>query len=270
MKATRYILTALALMLAACQKPDPSPDPIPDNTPQANVEREIIYSVGNAEYRCTLKTNAEWDALLDRICEQSLDGSDVTFYCMSHGQGTSVNGSPSKESTTITTTNRDELKRWMKAMEKDGLTVRVTYDEGSGTWSGTAYATAPADCTTGTLIGTWRFNCMVVSQYDMNGMLIGSDLFAPEENGGTWYYNFSNDGTVTLTINGMDGTTATDSSTWTLSDDGILYSDLMPNLMTSVTHWNVNWITDNTMIISSSELGTPDGDMYYQLQFDRQ
>ena len=64
----------------------------------------------------------------------------------------------------------------------------------------------------------------------------------------------------------MDGTTATDSSTWTLSDDGILYSVLLP----SGANWNVNWITPNTMILSRADLGTEEGDQYYQLQFDRQ
>ncbi len=257
-------LMTVALCLASCQKPDPSPDPLP----QGNVERTIVYAVGNTENHCTLETEAAWDALLDQLCNQAEMGSEVAFYNTNYIPSVQhKKGNTPKEGTTISTTSRDEIKAWMKDMEKQGLTVRVTYDEGSGTWNGTAYATAPAESTTGTLIGTWRFNCMVVSQFDLNGELISSDLFAPDDNGGTWYYTFSDDGNVTLTINGIDGTTATDSSTWNLSDDGVLFSDLMP----SGTYWNVNWITNNTMIISSANLGTMEGDnMYYQLQFDRQ
>lgn len=265
MKATRYILIALALMSAACQKPNPAPDPIPNPDPSTVVERTIVYTVGNTESRRSLDTEAEWDALLDNICDQAMAGNEVAFFNISHIQNPQ-GSTKAKESNTITTADRDELKRWMKAKEKEGLTVRVTYDDNTGTWNGTAYATAPVDSTADNLIGTWRFNCMVVTRVDLDGELLGSDLYAPEDNGGSWYYSFSNDGTLTITFNGMDGTTATDSSTWTLSDDGILYSVLLP----SGAYWNVNWITPNTMIISRADLGTEEGDQYYQLQFDRQ
>ena len=263
------ILLALsALTLTACDKND---DPINggnngnvDNTAK---ERDIIYTVGNNEGHRTLTTEAEWDAMLDQLCDQARNGNEVTFYNMNqltYLQDNAKGGT--KDNHTISTADRDELKRWMKAKEMEGLTVRVTYDDNTGTWNGTAYATAPVDSTADNLIGTWRFNCMVVTRVDLDGELQGSDLYAPEDNGGSWYYSFSNDGTLTITFNGMDGTTATDSSTWTLSDDGILYSALLP----SGAYWNVNWITPNTMIISRADLGTEEGDQYYQLQFDRQ
>ena len=35
------------------------------------------------------------------------------------------------------------MKRWMAQMEDEGMTVTVTYDPATGTWNGTAYATAP-------------------------------------------------------------------------------------------------------------------------------
>ena len=80
------------------------------------------------------------------------------------------------------------------------------------------------------------------------------------------HYTFYNDGTMSLTFNGMDGTTATDNSTWTLSNDGELCSELLPN----GGCWNVNWLTDNTMIMSRVDLGTEEGDLLYQLQFERE
>ena len=252
-------------LLTSCEEPvtpigggDPGDTNIPN-------ERVILYAVGNSENRQTLDTEAEWDALLDQLCDQAHAGNEVTFYNIS--QTTYLHGSAKgadKESRTITTTSREEIKDWMKTMEKEGHTVKVTYDDNSGTWHGEAYATAPSNTTSGILIGSWHFNCMVVTQVDFNGNLLSSDLYAPEEGGGTMYYTFTADGTVTLTMQGMNGTTVTDSSTWSLSEDGVLYSDLLP----SGTYWNVNWITDNTMILSSSSLGTEEGDLYYQLQFD--
>ena len=254
------LLTALAFV--ACTKPDN-----PDGSETVAIDREIVYTVNQHESHRTLTTEAEWDAMLESFCEQAMNGGEVTFFNMNqltyaYGTGKSA----PKESSTISTADRNEIKRWMKAMEKEGRTVIVTYDYNTGTWNGTAYATAPADNTAASIIGTWHFNSMVVTTYDLNGMLTGSDLYAPEEDGGTMYYTFATDGTVTLTFESLDGNTASDSSTWTLSDDGVLTSDLLP----SGIYWNVNWITASTLIISSSSLGTEEGDMYYQLQFDRQ
>ena len=79
------------------------------------------------------------------------------------------------------------------------------------------------------------------------------------------YYSFYNDGTLTITIvNSIDS--VSDSGTWTLSDNGELCSEMMPNGV----NWNVSWITSNSMILSHSNLGTEteEGNYFYQLQFD--
>ncbi len=257
------LLSAMTLTLVACEKTD---DPAGGNaivTPVAK-ERTIIYAVSNSENRQALKTEAEWDAMLERFCDQAAAGSEVVFYNMD--QTTYLHGSTkglSKENRTINTTSREEMKAWMKEMEKEGRTVRVSYDEGSGTWHGEAYATAPANNTLGIIVDTWHFNCMVVSHVGTDGQLLGSDLYVFDENGGAMYYTFDADGNVTMTMYGIGGVTATDSASWTLSDHGVLCSDLMPN----GGCWNVNWATPNTMIISREELGTDEGDLYYQLQF---
>ena len=257
------LLSAMALTFVACEKTD---NPAGGNTIVTPVakERTIIYAVSNSENRQVLKTEAEWDAMLERFCDQAAAGSEVVFYNMD--QTTYLHGNTkglSKENRTINTTSREEMKAWMKEMEKEGRTVRVSYDEGSGTWHGEAYATAPANNTLGILVDTWHFNCMVVSHVGTDGQLLGSDLYVPDENGGAMYYTFDADGNVTMTMYGIGGVTATDSASWTLSDDGVLCSDLMPN----GGCWNVNWATPNTMIISREELGTDEGDLYYQLQF---
>ena len=269
MKHSFKILALLAsvLILAGCEKPDnPAGNDnngSEDNTPK---ERVIYYTVGDNESHRNLETEAEWDALLDQLCDQARNGNEVTFYNIDQTTyyQSNIKGA-SKENRTISTIDRDEIKSWMKEMERQGLTVHVTYNEGSGTWHGEAYTTAPANNTAGEIIGTWRFNCMVVTQVGSDGHLLGSDLYEPMLTGGTMSYTFSDNGTVTLTMLGMDGTTATESGSWSLSDDGVLSSDLMPNGV----NWNVNWITSNTMILSHNDVETDGGETHYQLQFDR-
>jgi len=258
------LVAVLMLALSACDKPnnnDPSGGEV-NNNPK---ERVIVYTVGQTENRQTLETEGEWDALLDVLCNQAQNGQTVTFYNMdqtTYYQHKEKNGT--KAAKTFSTTNRDEMKAWMKKMEEEGRTVVVTYS--NGTWNGMAYSSAPPATVSGDIIGTWHFVCSVVSHIDQNGSLTGSDLYVPEDGGGSMYYTFLNDGTLTLTFNAMDGTIATDNSTWTLSGEGELCSDLLP----SGACWNVNWITDNTMIMSRSDLGTEEGDLLYQLQFEKE
>ncbi len=260
------LVAVLALAFAACDDKPVKPTPGGNDGHNDPKERVIIYTVGQTENRQTLDTEGEWDTLLDVLCDQAQGGQRVTFYNMSQTTYLQTKGlRGSKAPKTFSTTDRDAMKAWMKEREKEGLTVVVTYN--NGTWNGTAYATAPPADTSVDIIGTWHFICSVVSNVDPNGALAGSDLYVPEDGGGSMYYTFYDNGTVTLTFNGMDGTTATDSSTWTLSGDGKLYSELLPDGGGS---WDVNWITDNTMIISRAALGTEEGDYFYQLQFERE
>lgn len=254
----------ITLAFAACKDPNnnnPNGGGEVNNDPK---ERLVVYTVGNSENRQALETEGEWDVLLDMLCDQAQKGNKVTFFNMN--QTTYLQnkgGAATKAAKTFSTTNRDEMKAWMKKMEEEGLTVVVTYD--NGTWSGMAYASAPPATTSATIVGTWHFICSVVSHVDTDGSLLGSDLYEPE-GGGSMYYTFYDNGTLTLTFHAMDGTTASDNSTWTLSDDGELCCELLPNS----DCWNVNWITDNTMIFSRADLGTEEGDLLYQLQFDRE
>jgi len=258
------LLAVVMFAFSACEKPENN-DPGGNEGNNDPKERVVVYTVGQTENRQTLKTEGEWDALLDVLCEQAQNGQTVTFYNMdqtTYYQHKGTDGT--KAAKTFSTTNRDEMKAWMKKMEEEGRTVVVTYD--NGTWNGTAYVSAPSATTSNTIVGTWHFNCSVVNHIGQDGTFTGSDLYVPEDGGGSMYYTFNDDGTMTLTINGVGGTTATDNSTWTLSADGELCSDLLPN----GGCWNVNWITDNTLIMSRASLGTEEGDLLYQLQFDRE
>ncbi|MBR5092567.1 MAG: hypothetical protein IKX32_03735 [Bacteroidales bacterium] len=124
-------LLAAVLLLAAC-KPE---------TLEVLQERDIVYTVGTDRNAAHLKTDAEWDALLERFCNYAAEGSAVTFYnSVSHG-GT-VRKAATKDAVTYSTTSREEMKQWMRRMEDAGMTVTVTYDSGTGTWNGMAYASA--------------------------------------------------------------------------------------------------------------------------------
>lgn len=252
------VLAVLALIFAACE-PTPNNDE-PNNEPK---KRVVVFKVGQIEKRQTLETEGEWDVLLDVLCTQAQNGQTVTFYNMDQTTYFQNNAGGAKAAKTFSTTSVDEMKAWMKAREREGLTVEVTYS--NGTWNGLAYATSPSTNTSANIIGTWHFICSLVNHLDNNGVLTGSDLHVPEDGGGSMYYTFYSDGTMTLTIHGSDGTTATGNSAWALSGDGELCCELLPN----GNNWNVNWITDNTMIISRADLGTEEGDLLYQLQFER-
>lgn len=106
--------------------------------------RDIFYTVSDeaglaalAGTTIHLDTEAEWEALLDQFCDYAAGGEQVSFCGTSRPQ---LKDRTSTSPTSITTADREELKSWMKEMEKAGKTVHVTYNEGTGTWSGRAYA----------------------------------------------------------------------------------------------------------------------------------
>ena len=127
------------MMLAACIH-----DPV-----EVPHEREIVYTVDNHTARVHLTTEQEFDALLDRFCDYVEDGKKVSFY-----NSLLTGTSHATDGVTFSTSDREEMKAWMKAMEDDGKTVTVTYDSTTGTYNGMAYATAPLieGCFTGILI----------------------------------------------------------------------------------------------------------------------
>ncbi|MBR1549575.1 MAG: hypothetical protein IJ634_02965 [Bacteroidales bacterium] len=143
-------LAAMVMAFAACEHNE--------NVSPREQQRVIVYAVGHEEGRATVKDNAELDQLLERFCSYAQGGSEVVFYNTATSQAPSDKGATTvrKDVTTFSTTDREEMKSWMKDMEKAGKTVSVKYDDKTGTWSGTAYVNAPNheevnDCYTGTL-----------------------------------------------------------------------------------------------------------------------
>lgn len=161
-------LLASVLIFAACEK---------ENNGSTTHERDIAYTVtegppassrhdGNAQPTTVhLKTEAEFDDLLEQFCDYAEGGSTVTFYNASLVQHSKFKvHNSTKETVTYSTTSREEMKRWMARMEDEGMTVTVTYDPNTGTWNGTAYATAPQPQPSGSLL-TYECDQMNVFGY---------------------------------------------------------------------------------------------------------
>ena len=179
-------LLAAVMLFAACG----------EKKPDVNIERDIFYTVADQPSLAVLGaggstvhliTDAEWDALLDRFCDYSQSGEQVMFCSVGRQQS---KGNTTTAPTSITTTDRETLKTWMKEMEKAGKTVRITYD--NGTWNGTAYANLGQDdmqqtqMYTGTLV-----------------FVPAPVLEVPPMGGVAWAMQVSADSTLIITLHGM-------------------------------------------------------------------
>ena len=168
-----------------------------DEPTEVRHERKVFYTVSESAGLPTfsgttvhLTTDSEWDALLDHFCDYAQNGNQVTF-C------SSVSGSQAKSQskdtpTSITTADREELKSWMKEMEKAGRTVQVTFDEDNGTWNGRAYANLGEEEVqeTQTYSGTLVFVPAPV-------------LEVPPIGGVVWAMQVNADSTLIITLHGM-------------------------------------------------------------------
>ena len=196
MKKRLTILTA-ALLLAACGKEKVTTTGTP--TPVAvSQERDIFYTVaekaslaiiaGN-DTSVHLATEAEWDDLLDQFCDRASEGNQVVFRPCKPQTANNKKDTP----TSISTSDRDEMKAWMKEMEKGGMTVIVTYDDNTGRWNGTAYTSlAPAAAQA------------VVQDYSGELTFIPTPAVQDASLGGlVWALQVNDDSTLVVTVDGM-------------------------------------------------------------------
>ena len=172
-------LLAAVICLAACNK----------DKEELRHERDIVYTVAEETTTVHLTTEAEWQQLLDHFCDYAEGGSSVTFR-----NAKNATKSATKEAVTFSTNDREAMKRWMAQMEDEGKTVTVTYDPATGTWNGTAYATAPQpqhDCYTGTLVEVP--NPQMEEDPNLPGMVmalqINDDSTLIIANGGHWFWD---------------------------------------------------------------------------------
>jgi len=173
------IMVAATIAMTACK-----PEPV-----DVQHARRIIYTVDGRTSTAYLNTESEFDALLDRFCDYAEDGKNVTFY---NPDNTGNTKAASKETVTYSTTSRDKMKRWMRQMEDAGKTVTVTYDTNSGTYNGTAYATAPEptpQCYTGVFV-TVPCPQMEAGQTGMVVALkVSEDSILILEKNGQWFWH---------------------------------------------------------------------------------
>ena len=128
MKTILKLITLFTVMLAAtsCAK-----DLDADNA----AYRNIVYFVNDEEYHVTLTTESEWDVLLDKLLDYTVEGSTVTFYNADRRASKSLGA---KGDETYRTRDRKKMKEWCKKMEDKGMTVTITYDRQRGEWNGVA------------------------------------------------------------------------------------------------------------------------------------
>lgn len=255
------VTAAMAIALASCG-PEPT---TPSGETDTAKERLIIYSVGQTEVRQPLHTEAQWDAMLELICDQALEGKTVTFYNMCQTTYTSGSGG-TKAAVSFSTTSRDEMMAWMKEMEKQGRTVNVSYDRSTGRWNGMAYACSPTQLSANNVIGVWHLTQMNIVQNGDDGVIDDPDIYLPGENYGTMTYTFLDNGTATLFVQDMNGETFTQEAPWNISNDGEMTCELLP----SNSQWNINWISSSTMIISTTNQNPDEGYLLFQMQFEKE
>lgn len=186
---SKLIFTLLipALMLVSCEK---------ENNTETSQGHDIFYTVsGNPVFSgfsgttAHLTTDAEFDALLDRFCDYTQSGEQVMF-CSATPNPSKVKDNSSNTPTSITTSDREELKSWMKTMEKNGKTVRVTYD--NGTWHGTAYTNLGQE------------NPQEARMYTGTLAFVSTPVLENPPLGGTvWAMQLPNGTTLILTVHGM-------------------------------------------------------------------
>ncbi len=240
MKTKHFILPILtiAFILASCEKNV-------ENTVDKNqtAERDIFYSVSDIPGKpnlsgttAHLSTEAEWDRLLDRFCEMTMDGEQVTFCNTNPSAGTKGFKDGTNTPTTIHTQNREELKAWMKAMEKAGKTINVTYDDSTGTWNGAAYTNfnpqmeqAEAISCTGTLI--------------LTGIPVIDEPIA----GTVWAIQTNDDSVFILTFHGMMMMSESDEPSTLLGGYEVTINGL------ASTHTDINGDNFSTLEISANE-----------------
>lgn len=136
----RILVALLGLMtmvcLTACEKNEGMKPAPTHDTFRA---RDIIYIVNYGEkQQVHIASDAELDSLIDSFCDHlgSGHGNNITFYDADYANPER----PSKETVSFTTSDREQLKAWMRQMEDEGKTVNVTYDAVNGIYYGKAYA----------------------------------------------------------------------------------------------------------------------------------
>ena len=124
---TVALFAVLATMAGSCQK-EKLVESHPTSTELAT-ERAISYTVDGATNHVILRSEAEWDGFIDSMLSLAAQGHEVSFV----NNGATVNGEPTKDVQTLTTSDPTEAKKWAKEKADEGYTVSTTYANGQYT-----------------------------------------------------------------------------------------------------------------------------------------
>lgn len=123
-----FTLLAAVLMFAACEQ-----DAMDDIEPHSIEYAVFRHDIPNTTTTVKIKNDKDLDILFDSICDYTMQGKFVTFH------GNKKTDRSSKETSTYSTSSREEMKAWMRRMEDEGKTVTVTYNSETRMWEGMAY-----------------------------------------------------------------------------------------------------------------------------------
>ncbi len=135
MKTALKVFTLLVALLAfhSCNK---------DNEDYNH--RSIVYFVDGEEHHVDLTSDGEWDELLGKLLDYTVDGSTVVFY---NADLAKSKADCAKGDVKYSTSDRNKMKAWCKKMEGKGMTVTITYDKHTREWNGVATKGRPKNTT---------------------------------------------------------------------------------------------------------------------------
>lgn len=138
----------MALVCTVGCKENVTPEP---GRPWADGEQTIAYTVDREIGQTTLRSDADWDGLMERLLNCAEEGKAVSLYNADRsakafcGQADAKSTAGTRTNQTLNTTSREEMKAWCRKMELEGKTVTVVYNKDTGVWSGTAYVLGPRE-----------------------------------------------------------------------------------------------------------------------------
>lgn len=129
---TVALFTAMSMVAVGCQK-----EPMLDFQTTVSEESSIniTYAVDGVTHQASFACEDEWQDFLVLLFTWAEEGRDVSFY---NTNSYAANAKQNRKVVTFTTNSKEEAIGWADAMEHDGYTVRIDYDDKTGIYTCTA------------------------------------------------------------------------------------------------------------------------------------
>lgn len=121
---TIALITVLGTMSVSCQKDD-TVNPTNLVAESNDTVYTVRYSVDGTSHTISLVGNKMWHEFLDHLFALAEEGHTVSFRNVEADSLVT----PSKETITHSTSNKDEAFNWAEEMGNHGYTVTVIYDK---------------------------------------------------------------------------------------------------------------------------------------------